>query len=96
MSDKNDDQQTQKNHKEPERRSGKDRRKVHTMIDPDKDKRISSTVDRSQRAVKQMTAHCLKYTNSMKCPLTAMKQGLSKTCWAGYSIKDIHQYQRQS
>lgn len=39
MTDRNDDQQTQKNHKESERRSGKERRKVHTMIDPDKDRR---------------------------------------------------------
>lgn len=31
MSDKNDDPQTQKNHKEPERRSGKDRRKVNNL-----------------------------------------------------------------
>jgi len=39
MTDKNDDPQTEKNHKESEKRSGKDRRKVHTMIDPDKDRR---------------------------------------------------------
>jgi len=40
MTDKNVAQKTKKNQKEDERRNGKDRRKVHTMIDPDKDKRI--------------------------------------------------------
>lgn len=39
MRDSSDNQQKQKNNKKPERRSGKDRRKVHTMIDPDKDRR---------------------------------------------------------
>jgi len=40
MTDKNVAQKTKKNQKEDERRNGKDRRKVHTIIDPDKDKRI--------------------------------------------------------
>ena len=39
MIDKNDEQPTPTDHKEFEKRSGKDRRKVHTMIDPDKDRR---------------------------------------------------------
>jgi hypothetical protein len=40
MTNKNDDQTTKKNQKEIEKRSGKDRRKVHTMINPDKDRRV--------------------------------------------------------
>jgi hypothetical protein len=47
MTDQNDDHQTEKSHKESERRSGKDRRKVHTMIDPDKDRR---TWDRRKKS----------------------------------------------
>ena len=39
MTDINDDQKNKENQKEDERRSGKDRRKVHTMINPDKDRR---------------------------------------------------------
>jgi hypothetical protein len=34
-----DDPKNNKNQKEGERRSGKDRRKVHTMINPDRDRR---------------------------------------------------------
>ena len=37
MTDKIDEQPTPTDHKEFEKRSGKDRRKVHTMINPDKD-----------------------------------------------------------
>jgi hypothetical protein len=40
MTDINEDQQSEKNHNESDRRSGKDRRKVHTMINSDKDRRI--------------------------------------------------------
>ena len=39
MTDKIDEQATQTDHKEFDKRSGKDRRKVHTMIDPGKDRR---------------------------------------------------------
>ena len=38
MTEKSDDQQIEKNHKESVRRSGKDRRRVYTMIAPDKDR----------------------------------------------------------
>jgi hypothetical protein len=39
MTDINEDQQSEKNHNESDRRSGKDRRKVHTMSNSDKDRR---------------------------------------------------------
>ena len=40
MTDKIDEQPTPTDRKEFEKRSGKDRRKVHTMINPDKDRRV--------------------------------------------------------
>lgn len=39
MVDRIDEQPTPKDHKYYDRRSGKDRRKVHTMVDPNKDRR---------------------------------------------------------
>ena len=39
MTDRIDEQPVPTDHKEFEKRIGKDRRKVHTMLDPDKDRR---------------------------------------------------------
>ena len=39
MIDKIDEQPTSKNQRISDKRSGKDRRKVHTMVDPDKERR---------------------------------------------------------
>ena len=39
MIDKIDEQPTSKNQRIYDMRSGKDRRKVHTMVDPDKERR---------------------------------------------------------
>ncbi len=39
MIDRIDEQPTPKDHKIYDRRTGKDRRKVHTMVDPDKERR---------------------------------------------------------
>ena len=39
MTDRIDEQPAPTDHKKFEKRSGKDRRKVHTMINPDKDRR---------------------------------------------------------
>ena len=39
MIDKIDEQPTSKNQRIYDKRSGKDRRKVHTMVDPDKERR---------------------------------------------------------
>jgi hypothetical protein len=39
MTDTNDDPKNKESQKENDRRSGKDRRKVHTMINPDRDRR---------------------------------------------------------
>ncbi len=41
MIDRIDTQPTPRDDKDAEERSGKDRRKIHTMLDPDKDKRKS-------------------------------------------------------
>ena len=48
MIDRIDEQPTPKDHKIYDRRTGKDRRKVHTMVDPDKERRKG---DRRKRKV---------------------------------------------
>lgn len=42
MIDRIDEQPTPKDHKIYDRRTGKDRRNVHTMVDPDKEKEIDA------------------------------------------------------
>lgn len=39
MIERIDEQPTPKDHKVYDKRNGKDRRKVHTMVDPDKERR---------------------------------------------------------
>jgi hypothetical protein len=48
MIDRIDERPTSKNHKLYDQRSGEDRRKVHTMIDPDKERRKGDRRKRDQ------------------------------------------------